>query len=65
MELRLPNSLRANVELESGLGSVHSDLPLTGQGIDEERHHLRGSLNGGGPKLKVTTGNGSISLRRL
>ena len=65
VELRMANSVRADVELDSGNGSVHCDLPLTAKGSDEERHHLRGSLNGGGHKLHITTGNGSIALRGL
>ena len=65
VELRLANSVHADVELDSGLGSVHSELRLGSKTSDEDRHHLRGSLNGGGHKLHITTGNGSIALRGL
>ena len=65
VELRVPSSFRANLEADSGLGSIHCDLPLGNKGDDAERHHLHGSLNGGGPNLHINTGNGSIAVRGL
>ncbi len=60
--LELPRNLAADVELESGDGHIHLDLPLAVEGRLKE-NHLRGKMNGGGPPLRVHTGDGSIELK--
>jgi hypothetical protein len=53
--------LAADIELQTGDGSIHPDMPVTVNGMQNE-HELRGKLNGGGPLLRVHTGDGSISV---
>jgi hypothetical protein len=45
-------------------GWVHSDFPVMGTVNDSDRHALRGTVNGGGPLLHLTTSGGSIRIRR-
>lgn len=60
VHLQVPRSTHANVDLRSGLGAIRSNLSLSSDGSDE--HHKRGTVNGGGSVLRVTTGNGSINV---
>lgn len=64
VELRLSRSIRADLQVRTGSGSFHSDLPLTMQG-DLDKHFVRGTLNGGGPTLRLQTGSGNIAIRSL
>jgi len=43
---------------------VHSDLPLTTSG-SFSRESLHGTLNGGGPSLRLETSGGSVKIRAL
>ncbi len=64
--LRLDRRAHANVELSTGSGGIHSDLPITTQGdVGEDRHQLNGTLNGGGTSLRINTGSGGIRLEAL
>jgi DUF4097 and DUF4098 domain-containing protein YvlB len=60
--LAIPANLAADVELQSGDGHINLDIPLTVEGNLKE-NHLRGKMNGGGPLLRVHTGDGSIELK--
>ena len=64
VHLAIPRDLPADLEMETGDGSMHVDMPVM---VNETRseHALRGKLNGGGPLLRVRTGDGSISLSSL
>ena len=64
VEIRMPSSTRADLRINTGSGGIHCDLPVTAQG-DADKHSLTGTLNGGGPTLRVNTGSGSVSLRSL
>lgn len=59
--LIVPGSLAANVDAETTNGSISSDLPVTAKSIDSNT--LRGSVNGGGPVLRLRTTNGGIEIR--
>ena len=59
--LSLPANTAANLDLETGFGHIRSTLPVTVSG-DLGSTHWAGSLNGGGPRLTVKTGNGNITL---
>lgn len=63
VRLRLPSDLAADLELHTGDGHIHLDLPVTVSGL-QSQHDIRGTLNGGGPALRVRTGDGSITLDR-
>ena len=60
--LAIPGNLAADVELQSGDGHINLEIPLTVEGNLKE-NHLRGKMNGGGPLLRVHTGDGSIELK--
>lgn len=49
------------LDAETGSGSIHTDQPISMQG-SLERHHVIGSVNGGGPTVKVETGSGSVRI---
>ena len=62
VSVELPSSYRGNVNLRTTNGSVRSDLPVTTTRAG--KNYLDGSINGGGPALKVQTTNGSIAIVR-
>jgi hypothetical protein len=64
VRLVVPRDLAADVELSTGDGSIHSDLPLTIEGKHIGRQ-MSGKLNGGGPLLRVRTGDGSITISSI
>lgn len=45
----------------SGSGGIHSDRPVSTQG-SEGKHHLSGTVNGGGPTVRIRTGSGGIRI---
>ena len=45
-------------------GHINLEIPLTVEGHLKD-NHLQGKLNGGGPPLRVHTGDGSIALRNV
>ena len=64
VQLELPADLAANLDVHTSDGHIDSDLPVEVQG-SLARNSLRGKLNGGGPRLEVHTGDGSIRLQRV
>ena len=59
----IPADISADVDVDTGDGHIDSDIPITVQG-SLSRNHLRGAMNGGGPLLRIHTGDGSIHLSR-
>lgn len=59
--LTVPPALAADINAATTNGSVKSDLPLTTTKFS--RTSLRGTLNGGGPEIRLRTTNGGISIR--
>ena len=51
-----------DLNVHTGSGSIHSDLPITVQGTFG-RHELKGSVRGGGPEVEVSTGSGDVEIR--
>jgi len=62
--LRLPEGFAADLDVHTNDGHVDVGLPVTMQGAIRDRE-VRGKLNGGGPSLRVRTGDGGIRLARL
>jgi DUF4097 and DUF4098 domain-containing protein YvlB len=61
--LEVPDNLSADVDLHTGDGHIDLDLPITTEGTIREGE-VRGKLNGGGNRLMIHTGDGSIRLRK-
>lgn len=60
--LNLPADSALSFDLKTDFGKIRSDFPVTLSGeLDEKR--WQGSINGGGPRLTVSTQNGNISLQ--
>jgi len=51
-----------NLDIHTGSGSIHSDLPITVQGSLGKRE-LKGTVRGGGPEVEVHTGSGDVDIR--
>jgi hypothetical protein len=49
-----------NLDAQTGSGSVKSDFPITTRLSD--KHHVSGTVNGGGPTIKAETGSGDIHI---
>jgi hypothetical protein len=50
------------LDAQTGSGSVKSDLPITMRG-SMDKHHVNGTVNGGGPTIKAETGSGDIHIQ--
>ncbi|HET7231921.1 MAG TPA: DUF4097 family beta strand repeat-containing protein [Longimicrobium sp.] len=61
--LTLPADFGAELVATTGSGSIETDFPLRVQGRVSQ-HRLAGTIGNGGRRLKISTGNGSIQLRR-
>lgn len=63
VEARLPQDIAADLNAHTGDGHITMDFPVTVSG-SIERSRIRGKLNGGGPELEISTGDGSIRIAR-
>lgn len=61
---RLPRTFGARIDAENTNGSIDTDLPVTTTG-SYGKHALRGTINGGGPDLRIRTTNGSIHIQSM
>src|ERR1700744_1745683 len=62
LSLRVGNA-HFNLDAETGSGSVTTDPPLTMTTHGTiDKHHVQGTINGGGPTVKAETGSGSIRI---
>lgn len=60
----VPAALAALLDANTGHGRIESDFPLTVDGrIDPS--HIHAAINGGGPVLRLSSGNGDLVLRKL
>ena len=60
--LSLPADAAYTLDAQTGSGSISTAQPLTLQGRIG-RHHLTGTVRGGGNNIRVKTGSGSIDIR--
>ena len=56
-----PGSAGITLDASTGSGSVHSDRDVVTHG-ESNRRHVSGTLNGGGPTVRIETGSGSIRI---
>jgi hypothetical protein len=61
--IELPAATNASVNLSTVNGRISSDFPMTLEGNVNPRR-IRAEIGSGGPRLRVSTVNGSIRLRR-
>ncbi|MGC2111128.1 MAG: DUF4097 family beta strand repeat-containing protein [Candidatus Korobacteraceae bacterium] len=64
VEARLPQDFAAEIYAQTGDGHIQLDLPVTVNG-SIERSRIRGKMNGGGPLLEISTGDGSIHIGKF
>ena len=62
VELTLPEKASFSLSMETSSGRILSDFPVLGI-PDGKTNRLRGTVNGGGPEVRLETSSGSISLR--
>jgi DUF4097 and DUF4098 domain-containing protein YvlB len=62
--LRVPDGLKCDLEARTGDGHITLDMPVEVDGRFDHSH-LDGRLNGGGPPLRLQSGDGSIRIGRL
>lgn len=60
IRLTLPEGFHAELDAETTNGGIHSDFGVTS--TSWSKHHVRGTINGGGPVLQLETTNGSIHI---
>ena len=63
--LRIPPGLKADLDVTTGDGSIHVDLPVQVSGTWKPTRSLHGTLNGGGPPLRLHSGDGSIRIEEI
>jgi DUF4097 and DUF4098 domain-containing protein YvlB len=62
--IAVPGSFAADLDADTGHGSIRSDFQLTVNGrIDPS--HIRGVIGTGGPRIHLSSGNGDLILRKL
>jgi hypothetical protein len=64
ISLRVPRDLGADLQATTGDGHISNNLPFA-SGSGNDAHHVHGLINGGGPTLRLTSGDGSISMSAL
>lgn len=66
ISLSLPADTAVDVDLQTEFGNITSDIPVTVILSGEvEKSHQVGTMNGGGPELKVSTQSGNITIKAL
>jgi hypothetical protein len=61
IRVNLGSAAKFNLNAETGVGSIHVEQPLLSQET-RNRQHVVGTVNGGGPTIRVTTGSGNITI---
>jgi DUF4097 and DUF4098 domain-containing protein YvlB len=64
VSLRVPGDLAADVELRTGDGHITTNIPIVVEGRFDH-HEVHGKMNGGGNRLTVHTGDGSVTLDKF
>lgn len=58
----VPADFGAEVEIETGSGGIHTDLPI--RTTEVERDYIRGRIGDGRGRVAIETGSGSVTIRR-
>ncbi|RZU39596.1 DUF4097 family beta strand repeat-containing protein [Edaphobacter modestus] len=62
IQMAIGSGAKFNLVADTGSGSVNVAQPISMQG-SLNRHHINGSVNGGGPLIHANTGSGDITIR--
>jgi DUF4097 and DUF4098 domain-containing protein YvlB len=62
IHLSLSPSAHYTLNAGTGSGSINTAQPITMQGAIN-RHHVSGTVNGGGPTIRANTGSGDIDIK--
>jgi DUF4097 and DUF4098 domain-containing protein YvlB len=66
VKIRLPKTLRADIDLHTGDGHIDCQLPLTMNGYNSGGgHNISGKLNAGGTPLTIHTRDGNLTVGAL
>jgi hypothetical protein len=60
----VPATCAAMLDADTGHGRIESDFAITVSGRFDPSH-VRAAINGGGPRLRLSTGNGNLTLRKI
>jgi hypothetical protein len=60
----MPSNYSARVQTETGMGNVQSDFPMPQNTVTARSRKMDFTIGAGGPPINITTGNGSIRLKR-
>ena len=60
----MPAQYSARIQAETGMGRIQSDFPVPPQNSEARNQRLDFNVGSGGPPIHITTGNGSIRLKR-
>jgi len=63
IHVTLPTSFNGRIDATSGTGTLRSDFEIKVQGRLNAQH-VRGTIGQGGPLIRMSTGSGSIELRK-
>jgi hypothetical protein len=63
VEAYFPNTLKAGLEATTTNGRVTVGFPVTSEGVMSSKV-IRGTINGGGAKITLSTTNGNVDVRR-
>lgn len=61
--IAVPEGFSGDLSADTGNGHFVTDFPMTLQGRFREGH-VRGTIGGGGRRIRISSGNGRIELRR-
>lgn len=64
VRLHVPDDFRAQIDASMGHGRFATDFPITLEGRFSPQR-LRGTIGGGGRRVKLSSGNGDIEIRKL
>lgn len=64
VSVALPRDFEGELEAHTGHGDIRSDFPITVSG-PVRTGHVRGVIGRGGPKISMSTGNGSLELKKV
>jgi len=63
VRISVPSNFAAEIDASTGNGEVVSDFPITVTGR-LSKSHIRGTIGSGGPRIRLSSGNGTIELLR-